>query len=88
MRDQENQGGLISAGAAPGGAIRDGDWKLVEWFEDGTIELFHLGRDIGETQDLAAAEPAKAAELHAKLIGWRAGAAVAMPSPNPDHGGK
>ena len=75
-------------GAAPGGAIRDGDWKLVEWFEDGTIELFHLGRDIGETQDLAAAEPAKAAELHAKLIGWRAGAAVAMPSPNPDHGGK
>jgi arylsulfatase A-like enzyme len=70
-------------GGAPAGAVRDGDWKLVEWFEDGRIELFNLRADIGEKRDLARAEPAKAARLHATLKRWRAEVGAKMPEPNP-----
>ncbi len=41
-------------GGAPGAAIRRGDWKLIEWFEDGRVELFNLAQDLGEKNDLAA----------------------------------
>ena len=46
-------------GSRPAGAIRDGDWKLVEQFEDGSVELFNLAHDSGETKNLAPAEPAR-----------------------------
>ena len=71
-------------GGAPAGAVRDGDWKLVEWFEDGRVELFNLREDIGEKRDLARAEPARAAELHAMLKRWRAEVGAKMPEPYPD----
>ena len=38
-----------------------GDWKLIEWFEDDSIELFNLADDIGETGDLAQSQPERAA---------------------------
>ena len=50
-------------GGAPHGAIRDGDWKLIEWFEDGALELYNIPQDIGEKTNLAAQQPAKAAAL-------------------------
>ena len=59
-------------GGRPAGAIRDGDWKLVEHFEDGSVELFNLAHDPGETKNLAASEPARADELRDKLHAWRA----------------
>jgi arylsulfatase A-like enzyme len=58
-------------GSRPGGAIHDGDWKLIEHYEDGRTELFNLAKDPGETRNLAQAEPKRAAELKAKLGAWR-----------------
>lgn len=71
-------------GGAPCGAIRDGDWKLIEWFEDGSLELYNIPRDIGEKTNLAAAQPEKVKELHAKLIAWRKEVGAAMPTGNPN----
>ncbi len=72
-------------GGAPGGAVRDGDWKLIEWYEDGRLELFNLRDDIGEANDLAAAMPEKARELHKMLADWRRTVGAQMPTPNPNY---
>lgn len=56
---------------SPGGAIRAGDYKLLEYFENNTVELFNLKEDIGEQNDLAEQLPDKAARLRAKLHAWR-----------------
>ncbi len=69
-------------GGAPGGAVRDGDWKLIEWYE-GTSELFNLRDDLGEQHDLAAENPAKLKALQDELAEWRAEVGALMPSPNP-----
>jgi arylsulfatase A-like enzyme len=58
-------------GGRPAGAIRDGDWKLVEHYEDGRVELFHLPTDISERTDLAAKESSRVSDLRAKLAAWR-----------------
>ena len=71
------------AGAPPHGAIRDGEWKLIEWFEDGALELYHLPQDPGEQHDLAAAQPDKVKAMHEKLIAWRKDVGALMPTPNP-----
>ena len=71
-------------GGARSGAVRVGDFKLVEWFEDGRIELYDLAVDIGETTDLATAVPEKAEELRGLLGDWRRKVGAKMPSPNPD----
>lgn len=55
----------------PAGAIRQGDWKLIEFFEDRRVELYNLVDDIGEANDLAASMPWKAKELHTRLENWR-----------------
>lgn len=70
-------------GAAPGGAVREGDWKLVEWYEDGRRELFNVREDLSEERDLAAQMPEKVTELAAKLDAWRKETGALMPSPNP-----
>ncbi|MDA1266339.1 MAG: sulfatase-like hydrolase/transferase, partial [Planctomycetota bacterium] len=72
-------------GGAPSGAVRWGDWKLCEWFEDDRVELFHLGEDEGELRDLASAEPERAAQLRGLLSAWRGRTEANMPRPNPDH---
>jgi arylsulfatase A-like enzyme len=58
-------------GGRPGGAVRDGDWKLIEHYEDGRVELFNLAKDPGEARDLSEAEPKRAADLKARLAAWR-----------------
>ena len=69
-------------GGAPAGAIRSGRWKLVEWFEDGRLELFDLVADPGETADVSAEEAEQVAELHARLVAWRAEVGARMPAVN------
>ncbi|MEY4485231.1 MAG: Arylsulfatase, partial [Verrucomicrobiota bacterium] len=54
-------------GGAPHGAIREGDWKLIEWYEDGALELYHIPQDISEKHNLSAEEPEKVKALHEKL---------------------
>jgi arylsulfatase A-like enzyme len=70
-------------GGRPAGALRSGDWKLVEWFEDGRVELFDLAADPGELRDLAAAQPERAASMQKQLADWRVAVGAQMPSPNP-----
>ena len=70
--------------ATPASAIRKGDWKLMEFFEDGRVELNDLAADISESRNLADAEPARASELHQQLIAWRKSAHAVEPrAPNP-----
>ena len=59
-----NQGGF------PGGAIRMGDWKLIENYENGAVYLYNLRDDVGEQKDLAAAQPDRVAAMRAKLHAW------------------
>jgi arylsulfatase A len=70
---------------APCGAVRAGNHKLIEFLEDGRCELYDLAADLGEKKDLAAAMPAKAAELRRKLRQWRKSVGAGMPTPNADH---
>jgi uncharacterized sulfatase len=70
--------------STPASAIRRGDWKLIEFFETDTVELYHLGQDRAETTNLAAREPARARELRAALADWRRAVGARMPHPNPD----
>jgi arylsulfatase A-like enzyme len=69
----------------PGGAVRQGDWKLIERYEDGKLELLNLKDDIGEKNDLSAKMPDKTKELHQKLVEWRKATGAKMPTPNPDY---
>jgi arylsulfatase A-like enzyme len=57
--------------SAPHGALREGDFRLVEFFEDDRVELYNLKTDIGEKHDLSAALPEKTATLRSKLHEWR-----------------
>ena len=70
---------------SPGGAIRDGDYKLLEYFENGTVQLFNLVKDIGEQNDLSKIEVQKTKELTEKLQQWRKEVDAQMMSPNPDY---
>lgn len=75
-------------GGSPAGAMRDGPWKLIEWYgEDersSRVELFNLADDPGETSDLAAAQPERRDAMLAELRGWRSELNVRMPTPrNP-----
>lgn len=69
------------SGNRPSGAVRAGDYKLVEWFEDGRVELYDLRRDIGESTDLSTREPERAAALRAMLVRWREEVDARMPRP-------
>jgi arylsulfatase A-like enzyme len=70
-------------GSRPGGALREGDWKLIEHYEDGRVELFNLAKDPSETRDLARDEPKRAAELKAKLAAWLKEVGAQENTPNP-----
>jgi arylsulfatase A len=72
-------------GGKPGGAVRAGDWKLIEFYEDMHAELYNLKDDIGEQHDLAANHPEQAARLRKLLHNWRKSVDAQMPTPNPDY---
>jgi arylsulfatase A len=71
--------------STPASALRRGDWKLIEFFEDNSLQLFNLSADPGEKTNLAATEPARAKELQAALAAWRQQVGARMPVPNPNH---
>jgi arylsulfatase A-like enzyme len=64
--------------------IRAGDYKLIEYIEFGTTELFNLKDDIGEKIDLAKTQPEKAKELQEMLAQWKESIGAAKPIPNLD----
>jgi hypothetical protein len=68
----------------PSSAIRIGDYKLIEWLEDGRLELYDLKDDPGESTDLSERMPGKTGELRRLLHGWRRSIDAGMPIRNPD----
>lgn len=77
------------AGKGPSDAIREGDWKLIEFFE-GTLaghgpalELFNLRDDVGEETNLAASQPERVAAMRARLANWRESVGAQLPTLNP-----
>jgi arylsulfatase A-like enzyme len=72
-------------GGAPGAAIRRGDWKLIEWFEDRRVELFNVAADLGETTDLAQKDFLRADALREELRAWQEQVGARLPTPNPNH---
>lgn len=73
-----------SMGATPYSAIRDGDWRLVEFYEDDHAELYNLAEDGSETTDLAEEMPEKVKELRDKIAAWRERVGAQDPRVNPD----
>ncbi|WP_417737153.1 sulfatase [Rosistilla oblonga] len=70
-------------GGEPSSIIRDGDWKLIHYYEDGRDELYHLTDDIGEQTDRAAEQPALASRLRGKLDAWLKATGARIPQPDP-----
>ena len=68
----------------PVNAIRQGNWKLLEYFEDDHVELYNLKDDLGETTDLSRQLPDKADQLRKRLHDWRNKVGAALPSSNPN----
>jgi len=70
----------------PAGAVRKGNWKLIEFFEDERLELYNLEDDIGENHDLAKDFPEKVKELHTELEVWRKSVGTVVPTEkNPEY---
>jgi uncharacterized sulfatase len=67
----------------PGGAIRRGNFKLIEFYEDDRVELYDLASDLGEADNLAAERPGLVSELRGDLHRWRQSIGARMPTPNP-----
>ena len=69
----------------PAGAIRMGDWKLIEYLEDGALELYNLADDIGEEQNLTKREAKRTAEMHSIMKAWRRATNAPVPTEmNPE----
>jgi arylsulfatase A-like enzyme len=71
----------------PVSAVRAGDWKLLEYYEDQQVELYHLKDDLGETTNLASQQPEKAEQLRRRLQRWREQVGAELPTPNPSFSG-
>ena len=69
--------------STPASAMRQGDWKLIEFFEDGALELYNLRDDLGEANNLAARFPDRTNAMHAALRAWRKEVQAQMPQRNP-----
>ncbi len=82
-----------SLGIAPSGSIRQGDYKLIEWFEKsiegvetpGALELFNLREDPGERHNLVAAMPEKARDMYKQLKAWRISIGAQEMERNPNY---
>jgi len=72
-------------GGTPGSSVRVGDYKLIEFFEDGRLELYNLREDVGEERDLAGDELELRERLSGLLADWRESVEARTPAPNPDY---
>ena len=70
-------------GSRPSGAMREGDWMLVEYYDEDQVELYNLASDAGETRDLAGRTTARVAEMRAALAAWRHEISAQTNTPNP-----
>jgi len=80
--------GIVTSGnppirTSPVSIVRAGNFKLIEWLEDGRIELYNLIEDLGEKNNLVRSLPEKAAELKAKAAAWRKASNARVPERKP-----
>jgi arylsulfatase A len=75
-------------GSRPGGAVREGNWKFIEHYEDGRVELFDLDADPGETKNLTESHGMRTHELSNLLNSFLRSAAVQSNTPNPNFDSK
>jgi hypothetical protein len=67
--------------------VRQGDFKLIEFYEDNHVELYDLKHDLGETRDLARQQAALARRMQQRLAAWRGAVNAQMMTPNPAYQG-
>ncbi len=72
-------------GGTPGAAIRIGDWKLIQFFEDNHAELYNIKSDPSEKHDLAKEQPDRVHSMQTKLIDWQQQVGAKIPQRNPDY---
>jgi len=72
-------------GGGPAAAVRTGDWKLIEWYDDQSVELFNLADDLSEKNDLSAKEVDRALKMKADLHQWQKEVGAKMPEVNPKY---
>jgi len=70
-------------GATPYAAIRSGDWKLIQNYENGRNELYNLAADPGESHDLGPEQPDRVMALARDLFAWQGKVGAQWPMPNP-----
>ncbi len=71
-------------GSQPGGAMREGDWKLIEFYDSDAVELYNLAADVGERNNLAPQQTDRVARMRAALAAWRQEVGAAGNRPNPE----
>ena len=69
----------------PGASIREGDWKLIKFYDQEKVELYNLKKDPSEKKDLAKKNSEKSKELEYKLIAWQKQMNAKLPEPNPNY---
>ena len=74
----------MNQGGKPAGVAREGDWKLIEQYEDGSLELYNIAKDPSEATDVAATEPNRVAALRGKLEAWRRSVGAETLKANPN----
>ncbi len=72
-------------GTTPYAAVRMGEFKLIEFFDDTRVELYNLRDDVGEARNLASELPEKVTELRTRLHAWQKEVGAQMPSKNPSY---
>jgi arylsulfatase A-like enzyme len=72
-------------GGTPGSSVCWEDFKLIEFFEQGRLELYNLREDIAEDHNLVKEMPELARQLAGKLAAWRQKVKARVPQPNPEY---
>ena len=72
----------------PGASILEKGWKLIEFYHYDKFELYHLGSDLSEQNNLAETKPERAARLREKLKNWQKSMNAKMPVKNPNYSAK
>lgn len=69
----------------PAAAVRSGSYKLIEFYENGNLELYNLNKDISEKTNLASQLPDMTKKLYNLLNNWRYDVKANLPLPNPNY---
>jgi arylsulfatase A-like enzyme len=75
-------------GGTPAASMVMGEWKLIEFFEDNSLELYNLKEDVSETTTVAVQHPDLVRKMHAMLKAWQSDIEAKIPEPNPEYEAK